>query len=110
MATFLMMSRHTPQNCPVFNPESRKVYSNYIAKMQEISQKHGLKVVGACTVFSEHLVVTIFEAPSLEALQRASMEPEFLAMSKVDTMEIKLAMGMEESIKTFQQLAASMPA
>lgn len=109
MATFLMMSRHTPQNCPMFNAETRKVYANWLAKMQEIAQKHGIKLLSACTVLSEHLTVTILEAPSLEAIQRANTEPEFFALNMVDTTELKLAMNMEEAVKIFQQQAAPKP-
>ena len=106
MATFLVMSRHTPQNCPNFNPQSRKVYASWLAKGEEINKKYGLKLVSYAGVFSEHLEVWIMEAPSLEAIQKAFMEPELLAVSSVNTMEIKLATNFEESMKLFQQLAA----
>ena len=107
MATFLMISRHTPQNCPMFHPETMKVYAAWLAKWQELATKHGIKYIAACSVNSEHLTVAIFEAPSLEAVQGYSMEPEILAMNMVDSTELKLATSMEEGIKMLQQLAAS---
>ena len=55
---------------------------------------------------SERLTVGMFEAPSLEALQGYSMEPEIMAMNMVDTTELKLAVSMDEGIKMFQQPAA----
>jgi len=106
MATFLMISRHTPQNCPLFNAETRKVYAAWLAKWQEMAMKHGIKFVAACSVHSEHLTVGILEAPSLEAIQRYSMEPEIMAMNSVDTTELKLATSMDEGIKLLQQRAA----
>jgi len=103
MTTFLCIAKHTPQNCPMFNAQSGKVYYDWFAKMPEISQKYGIKILASCTVVSEHLSTMIFEAPNLEVLQRALMEPEFFAVSKVDTFEIKPALGTEETMRLFQQ-------
>jgi hypothetical protein len=87
----------------MFNAQTRKVYNDWFAKMPEISKKYGIKMVAACTVNSEHLTISILEAPSLDAIQKASMEPEFFAVNSVDTVEIKPALNMEEGVKLFQQ-------
>jgi uncharacterized protein with GYD domain len=109
MATFLMIAKHTPQNCPLFNAQTRKVYANWFAKFQDILQKYGVKVVAGCSVVSEHLTICVFEAPNLEALQRAGMEPEIFAVNMVDTIEIKPAISIEEAFKTFQQHSQEAP-
>jgi hypothetical protein len=41
--------------------------------------------------------------PSLEAIQKVSMEPEAMAMSAYTTTEVKLAPSVEESIKLMRQ-------
>jgi hypothetical protein len=105
MATFLMIARHTPENCAMSNPTARKIYSNWLAKYQEISKKYGIKLIAGCSVLSEHLEVMIFDAPSLEAIQKANMEPEQLAVNTVATIELRLATSFEETVKMFQQLA-----
>jgi hypothetical protein len=101
-----MMSRHTPQSCPMFNAEGRKVYSNVLVKMPEALKKYGIKIVAACTVHSEHLEVYIFEAPNMESIQRMYTEPEFMAAFSVNTTELRAAENMEEGIRTFQQSAS----
>lgn len=93
----------------MFNPHTRKVYTNWLAKMPETFQKYGIKLVSACTVLSEQLTVFILDAPSLEALQRMEMEPEHFAVNMIDTIEVKPALNMEEGIKAFQQQSQVAP-
>jgi hypothetical protein len=55
--------------------------------------------IGAWTVVSEHLLIWVYEAPSSDALQKFSMEPEMVKWMAWNTSEIKLAMNLEESLK-----------
>jgi hypothetical protein len=96
MPIFLLISRHSPENCPILNARTRKVYVEYLTKLDGLMKKHGIKNLGAVNVYTEHLTVMISEAPSLDAFQKLSMEPEILALSATETYEVKIAMGMEE--------------
>jgi hypothetical protein len=58
-----------------------------------------MKNLGACNVNTEHLGVMMLEAPSLEAFNKLGMEPEVMALSAVETYEVKLALSMEEAMK-----------
>ena len=69
------------------------------AKLVGLEKKHGVKRVGAWTVVPEHLLVWVYEAPSSDALQEFSMEPEMVKWMAWNTSEIKLAMSLEESMK-----------
>jgi hypothetical protein len=53
---------------------------------------------------SEHLIVQVFEAPTFEAFQAFSMEPEVMKISSVDTMDIKAAMTLEEAGQMMMQM------
>ena len=66
-------------------------------KMDELSKKHAVKMVGPWFVPTEHLGFTVYEAPSLETFQKFLMEPEIRAMSAYYTYEIKIAYTTEES-------------
>lgn len=68
-------------------------------KLGGLEKKHGVKRVGAWTVVPEHLLVWVYEAPSSEALQKFSMEPELIKWMAFNPSEIKLAMSLEESMK-----------
>lgn len=103
MPTFLMTSRHTSENCPQFNEKTRKVYVEFFNKLEGLLKKHGAKMPWAGIVFPEHLAVYIFETPSLEAYQKFSMEPEFLALIANETCEVKLVtMNFEEALKSLK--------
>ena len=104
-----MTMRHTPQNCPNFNAQSRKVYSEWLAKGPQILEKYGIKGVGYAGIPTEHVDIFIVEAPSLEAVQKAIIEPAFYVVTSVDTLEIKPAVNMEEAVKLFQQTQQAAP-
>ena len=99
MPTFLIISRHSPENCPLSNEKMKAMTLELPGKLGGLENKHGVKRVGAWTVVPEHLLVWVYEAPSSEALQKFSMEPELLKWMAFNTSEIKLAMSLEESIK-----------
>jgi hypothetical protein len=103
MPTFLIMSRHSPENCPLYNEKVRKAALASIPKFDELSKKHGGKVVGAWSVHSEHLNVMVLEAPTVDAFQKVMMEPEVLAITATETYEVKLALNMSDVLNMLKQ-------
>ena len=99
MPTFLIISRHSPENCPLNNEKMKKITLELPQKLGDLEKKHGIKRIGVWTVIPEHLTVWVYEAPSSENLQKFSMEPEMIKWMAWNTNEIKLAMSLEESIK-----------
>ncbi|MCP8311632.1 MAG: hypothetical protein L6M37_01600 [Candidatus Methylarchaceae archaeon HK02M1] len=100
MPTFLEISRHSPENCPVYNEKFKKMLSAGLDKLEGLLNKHGVKTIGGWTVFTEHLTFVVYEAPSLEAFQKFMMEwEEITKSSSYMTTEIKTAIGMEEAQK-----------
>ncbi len=102
MATFLCISKHAPDKCPMFNETTKRVYAKWASSYAESYRKHGVKLVGAWTVHGEHVNVWVVDAPSLEAFQALNMEPEIQALSAIETMEFKMAANMEEVLKMLQ--------
>ncbi len=96
MPIFLLISKHSPENCPMFNAKSRKVMMESMDKSEKLMRKHGVKLLGEWTVPNEHLDFGVYEAQSLEAFTKLGMEPEIMAMSEFLTYEIKVAMSSEE--------------
>ena len=99
MPIFLIISRHTVENCPLNNEKMKKMTLELPAKLGRLEKKHKVKRIGAWTVIPEHLLIWVYEAPSSDALQEFSMEPEMVKWMAWNTSEIKLAMGFEESMK-----------
>ena len=77
---------------------------NFENKLHELLKKHGIKLVGLWTASWEHTSWMIIEAPSIEAYQNFSYEPEVIATGEFETKETKLVMSLEESLKLMQKL------
>jgi hypothetical protein len=99
MPIVLVISRHTPENCPMFNEKAKKVFLDYWNKLNRRLKKYHGKMLGGYSVHAEHLGIMIFETPSLEAFQKSLMEPDVVALSQYSTYEVKLAESMEEAMK-----------
>lgn len=104
MPTLLMISRHSPENCPMFNEKARKLWLEYISKSGELAKKYGCKSIGAWQVPTEHLYVAVLEIPSIKALEKLATEPLFFAFGAYETYEVKLAYNMEELGQILQQI------
>jgi len=103
MPIFILIARHSPENCPMFNEKARKAVMKLMEKSDELMKKHGVKSLGSWAVYTEHLSFEVYEAPSLDAFGKLGMEPEILALSEFETYEIKLASSMEEAAKMLRQ-------
>ena len=104
MPTFILIGRHSPENCPEFNAKARKAFLEYMGKEKELMKKHGVKTIGSWDVPPEHLTIGVFEAPSYEAFEKFGMEPTVGALSEFLTYEIKVAISMEEAAKMAKQM------
>lgn len=105
MPTFMVISSHSPEYCPENNEKVRKATLEAIGKMDELLKKHGVTLVGAWFGFvpSEHTHYRVYEAPSVEALQKFRLEPEVRAASAYDSQETKIVKSLEEITKELQQ-------
>jgi hypothetical protein len=99
MPIFLIISRHSAENCPLNNEKIKAMTLTLPSKLGGLEKKHGLKRIGAWTVIPEHLLIWAYESPSSDALQKFSMEPEIVRWMAWNTNEIKLAMTLEESLE-----------
>jgi hypothetical protein len=99
LAIFLIISRHSPENCPINNEQMKKITLELPKKLGTLEQKHGVKRIGVWTVIPEHLTVWVYEATNPESLQKFSMEPDIIKWMAWNTNEIKLAVSLEESIR-----------
>jgi uncharacterized protein with GYD domain len=96
---FVQISRHSIESCPFNNEKAKKATMNCMAKMDQINKKYGIKVVGMWGSLPEHLMVMVFDAPSMEVLMKASMEPEVLPFLNYNNTEIHPMITVEEGMK-----------
>ncbi|MCJ7423870.1 hypothetical protein MUP01_06330 [Candidatus Bathyarchaeota archaeon] len=96
---FLQTARHSAESCPIHNEKVKKVMSDLMSHMEKLTKKHGIKVVGGWASIPEHLSVMVYDAPSMEAILKLSMEPEVMAWISYNTTETRPVMTIEEAMK-----------
>ncbi len=103
MPTVLVTMRHSPDNCATFNAEARKATLALVSQQEALMKKYGIKPLGGWIVSNEHLVLFVMEVPSLDTMQQFLMEPSMVAQMAFNTIEVKVAVSIEESMKLMQQ-------
>ena len=99
---YLQISKHSPESCPVNNEKTMKAWRAYEAKKEQLTKKHGVKVIGAWHDAMNHRMVTVWDG-TIEKLMELSMEPEMLAFAAIQTHEIVPVTTYEESVKIFMK-------
>jgi hypothetical protein len=67
-------------------------------------KKHKVKNLGSWAVENEHTAYEVYEAPSLDAFMACGNEPAIIAMNEFSTMEIKVAISMEEAAQMLKHM------
>jgi len=104
MPIFVVTSTHTAESCPIQNEKERKFWLEAFAKMGEFTKSHGIKVLGSYAVVPAHKTYMILEAPSAEAMQKATSEPLMLQTLARSMSTIEPVMTTEETVKMLQGL------
>jgi len=102
MAISLVISRHSPSDCPKYNEKNRKATLEFASKADELMMKHGVKSLGGWTVHPEHLIIHVLEAPSLDALDEFLREPIVMKSLDFQKSELKIATPIQQ---TYERLA-----
>ena len=103
MPVLLLISKHSPESCWLFNEDAKKVHLNLINKLEELLKKYGIRLLGCWFALSEHTMYEVYDVPNFEAFQKMSMEPEIAAWSSFNTMEIKLVSPLEDVMRILKQ-------
>lgn len=109
MPIFLLIHRHSPENCSMFNNEARKIHLDLVEKLEAILKKHGIKMLGSWFALSEHTIYDVYDAPSLEAFEKMAHEPEIVKWSAYNTVEIKLVTPHEEAWEMLKHQQGDLP-
>ena len=103
MPTVVVTMRHSPENCATFNEAARKATITLVSQQETLLKKYDIKPLGGWIVGNEHLVIMVMEVPSLDTMQQFMMEPGMVAQMAFNTIEVKVATSIEESMKKLLQ-------
>jgi hypothetical protein len=70
-----------------------------VNKMDKLAKKYKFKVVGSWTSMPDHTNISVYDAPSMEALLKCAMEPEIMAWMSYNMTETKPIMTLEDTMK-----------
>lgn len=81
------------------NEKVRKISIDCYNKLDKLMKKYGIKIVGSWTSMPDHTNISVYDAPSIEALLKLSMEPEIMAWMGYNDTETKPIMTLEDTMK-----------
>jgi len=100
---FLMTARHSPESCPQHNAEARKVYNQFYAKLNDLMQKNGVKMVGGWVSMPEHLVVFVFDVQDSAGMIGFMREPDMVAWQSFHVVENRPVRMFDEAMALLKQ-------
>jgi hypothetical protein len=92
----MQISKHSPENCPAFNKDSKKTMLALMPLIDPAAAKHGVKVVGMWTDLGAHTFYAVFETPGLDAYWAFLNEPELMGWLSFNKVENRPLVGPEE--------------
>ncbi len=96
MPLFLQTLRHSAESCPMHYDQARKVYLDFTSRMEELTKKNGIKIVGTWASMPEHLIIIVYDVPNPEAMLKYMMEPEVMKWLSYQTSENRPVKTLEE--------------
>ena len=100
---FLHVIKHTAAECLTHNETVRKVTFEAFSQIEELTKKHGIKIVGSWQVHAKHFNVTVYDAPNFEALLAYSLEPAIAKMMGFYTSDLWVAEAMPDVMQRLMQ-------
>jgi hypothetical protein len=105
MPTFLLISRHNPESCWMFNEKNRQIHRDLFNALDGLMKKYHITMKGCWFDIPAHTLYEVYDAPSLEAFQQMGMEPVIAQWSSFNSMEILTVTPLED-IKGMLQSSA----
>ena len=102
MPVFMTISKHVPENCPMFSEKHRKSTVELMSKAENLMKKHKIKMLGTWTDFPQHTIYMVLEG-TFDAMQKLLMEPIMMGLLSWNTMELKPMLTNEEVVEMLKK-------
>ena len=87
----------------MFDAKSKQIHRNLLDTLESLLKKYQITLLGCWFDLPGHALYEVYDAPSLEAFQKMSMEPEIVQWSSFNTMEIKLVSTLDDVMTVLKQ-------
>jgi hypothetical protein len=93
----MMMVKHTPESCPLYNTQTRKIWQDVMKGYPQLLAKHGVKLVGSWSNFGTHTIYSICDTPGMDAWMGVVGDPGSAAALSFCSAEFFPVMSAEEA-------------
>lgn len=93
---FVAIAQHSPAQCPGFNKQVFDMVSGAMSKLEDITKKHKVKIVGMYGLLPPHKTIIVMDAPSLDAAENVLIDSHLPAWN---TTELYQSYPPEEAMK-----------
>ena len=87
----------------MFDATTKQIHLNLLDKLESLLKKYQITLLGCWFDLPGHALYEVYDAPSLEAFQKMSLEPEIVQWSSFNTMEIKLVSTLDDVMIILKQ-------
>jgi hypothetical protein len=105
----LQVYTHSPESCPIGNRKNLLTMEDWLKKVEALTAKHGVMVVGIWTDRWGHKSWAVYEAPSTEAFEAFEQEPENLEKVKFNDVETRIVTVPSQTLAFFARLKQQTP-
>jgi hypothetical protein len=98
---------HSPESCPIGNPKNLEITMNWLKKVDALTAKHRVKVVGIWTDRWGHKSWAVYETPTMEAFEKYEQEPENLAKVTFTDVETRTVTVPSQTLAFFEKIKSS---
>jgi hypothetical protein len=103
----LQIYTHSPESCPVGNAKSLQIMMNWFKKLDTLTAKHGIIVVGVWTDRWGHMSWAVYETPDIETFEKFEQEPENIEKVTINKIETKTVTVAKETLAFFEKIKKS---
>lgn len=98
MPMFAIDMVHSPEMCPMYNEKVKIKFKEQAERMKEIAANLDVKILISVNSPADHTILTVVDAPSLQAAENFIME---LGMASFNTVTFRHVIPHEDVIKRF---------
>jgi hypothetical protein len=100
----MLVLKHGPDTCPASRPEYREQYLPNLSRMDEVSQKHGVKIEGSWTNMPAHVTYIVADAPNAQAVCDMVAELQLMNWNWMDSLLPVITMAAAAAAAQQRQL------
>ncbi len=92
---FVIVARHSPENCPSSNAKIRQIMAEGAGQIPNIAKKLGLRIITVNVFGPDHEILAVVEADRIEPVRDFAFETR---LAQWNTVNIHATWTMEEAM------------